>query len=99
MLADACGRTNAARIYSFENKDNMMIHATAPCVAKVENDCMARAPRIFTDIERFLREMPDVTAKRHGKKCQVQASPKDRAYGKVLFKGVDVRYRKCAPLL
>ena len=64
---------------------------------------MARAPKDFADIERFLREMPYVTAKLHGAKYrfmyQVYASPKYREYGKEFFSGVKIRYRKYAEQL
>ena len=96
MLADACGVTNGSLLYYFESKDNLVIEATAHCMAKVENDFMAQAPTSFADIERFLREMPYLTAKLHGAKYrfmyQVYASPKYREYGKEFFKGVNIRY-------
>lgn len=64
---------------------------------------MTKAPTSFADIERFLREMPYLTAKLHGAKYrfmyQVYASPKYREHGKAFFKGVNVRYRKYAELL
>ncbi len=64
---------------------------------------MERAPKDFADIERFLKEMPYVTAKLHGSRYrfmyQVYASPKYREHGKEFFKGVNVRYRKYAELL
>ena len=64
---------------------------------------MARAPKDFADIERFLREMPYLTAKLHGAKYrfmyQVYASPKYREYGREFFKGVSIRYCKYAELL
>ena len=88
MLADACGVTNGSLLYYFESKDNLVIEATAHCMAKVEDDFMAQAPTSFADIERFLREMPYLTAKLHGAKYrfmyQVYASPKYREYGKEL---------------
>ena len=103
MLADACGVTNGSLLYYFESKDNLVIEATAHCMAKVEDDFMAQAPTSFADIERFLREMPYLTAKRHGAKYrfmyQVYASPKYREYGKELFKGVNIRYHNYAELL
>ena len=103
MLADACGVTNGNLLYYFGSKDNIVIESTAHCMAKVEDDFMARAPTSFADIERFLREMPYVTAKLHGAKYrfmyQVYASPKYREHGKTFFKGVNVRYRKYAELL
>ena len=102
-LADACGITNGALIYYFESKDNLVIESTAYCMAKVEDDFMAKAPTSFEDIERFLREMPYLTAKLNGTKYrfmyQVYASPKYREYGKEFFKGVNARYHEYAVLL
>ena len=64
---------------------------------------MARAPRSFEDIERFLREMPYITAKLHGEKYrfmyQVYASPRYREHGIEFFRGVNVRYHQYAQLL
>ena len=78
-LADACGVSKESVLYYFESKDNLVIEATAHCMAKVEKDFMAQAPTSFADIERFLREMPYLTAKLHGAKYrfmyQVYASP------------------------
>ena len=55
------------------------------------------------DIERFLREMPYLTARMHGAKYrfmyQVYASPKFREHGIEFFKGVNRRYRKYAEML
>lgn len=102
-LSEACGVTNAALVYYFQNKDNIIIQSTAHCMAKVEDDFMAKAPMSFEDIERFLREMPYLTAKLHGAKYrfmyQVYASPKYREYGKEFFKGVNLRYAEYAKLL
>ena len=102
-LAESCGVTNGALLYYFGSKDNLVIEATAHCMAKVENDFMAQAPTSFADIERFLREMPYLTAKLHGSKYrfmyQVYASPKYREYGKEFFKGVNIRYHNYAELL
>ncbi len=103
MLSEACGVTNATLLYYFGTKDNIVIEATAHCMAKVEDDFMARAPKSFADIERFLREMPYVTAQLHGEKYrfmyQVYASPKYREYGRTFFQGVNVRYRGYAEML
>ena len=102
MLADACGVTNGSLLYYFESKDNLVIEATAHCMAKVEDDLWHRPPPV-ADIERFLREMPYLTAKLHGAKYrfmyQVYASPKYREYGKEFFKGVNIRYHNYAELL
>ena len=95
-LADACNVCNAALTYYFGSKDAIIIESTAYCMAKVEDDFMAQAPRDFADIERFLREMPHRTAALHGAKYrfmyQVYASPKFREHGKEFFKGVNARY-------
>ena len=103
MLAEACSVTNGSLLYYFGSKDNIIIESTAHCMAKVEDDFMTKAPTSFADIERFLREMPYLTAKLHGAKYrfmyQVYASPKYREHGKAFFKGVNVRYRKYAELL
>lgn len=103
MLAEACSVTNGSLLYYFGSKDNIIIESTVHCMAKVEDDFMTKAPTSFADIERFLREMPYLTAKLHGAKYrfmyQVYASPKYREHGKAFFKGVNVRYRKYAELL
>lgn len=103
MLAEACGVTNGNLIYHFGSKDNIIIESTAYCMAKVEDDFMARAPVNFEDIERFLREMPYITARLHGAKYrfmyQVYASPKYHDHGAAFFKGVNVRYREYAEQL
>ena len=103
MLAEACSVTNGSLLYYFGSKDNIIIESTAHCMAKVEDDFMTKAPTSFADIERFLREMPYLTAKLHGAKYrfmyQVFASPKYREHGKAFFNGVNVRYRKYAEQL
>ena len=103
MLAEACGVTNGNLLYYFGSKDNIVIDSTAHCMAKVEDDFMARAPRSFGDIERFLREMPYITAQLHGEKYrfmyQVYASPRYREHGIEFFRGVSVRYHQYAQLL
>ena len=103
MLAEACGVTNGSLLYYFGSKDNIIIESTAHCMAKVEDDFMARAPKDFADIERFLREMPYITAKLHGTKYrfmyQVYASPKFQEQGQEFFKGVNIRYHRYAEML
>ena len=103
MLAQACGVTNGALVYYFGTKDAIVIESTAYCMAKVEDDFMANAPTSFADIERFLREMPYLTARLHGAKYrfmyQVYASPRYREYGKEFFRGVNVRYGRYARML
>ena len=99
-LSEACGVTNAALVYYFGTKDDIIIEATAHCMTKVEDDFMAKSPENFEDIERFLQEMPYLTAKLHGAKYrfmyQVYASPRYREYGKEFFRGVDIRYSRYA---
>ena len=87
MLSDACGISNATMVYYFKNKDNIIIEATEYCMSKVEDDFMQRAPKDFDDIERFLKEMPYITAKMHGDKY------------KRFFEGVNIRYNHYAKLL
>lgn len=103
MLSEACGVSNAALVYYFGTKDAIVIEATAHCMAKVEDDFMAHAPKSVPDIERFLWEMPYLTARMHGAKYrfmyQVYASPKFREHGIEFFKGVNQRYRKYAEML
>lgn len=103
MLSQACGVTNATLLYYFETKDNIIIEATAYCMAKVEDEFMERAPEDYGDIERFLNEMPYITAKLHGEKYrfmyQVYASPKYHEHGIEFFRGVNVRYRRYAEML
>lgn len=103
MLSQACGVTNATLLYYFETKDNIIIEATAYCMAKVEDEFMERAPEDYGDIERFLDEMPYITANLHGEKYrfmyQVYASPKYHEQGIEFFQGVNVRYRRYAEML
>ena len=35
---DACGVTNAALVYCFGNKDNIIVEVTARCMARAEDD-------------------------------------------------------------
>ncbi len=103
MMAEACEVTNGALLYYFDTKDNIIIEATEYCMSKVEDDFMERAPKDFKDIERFLKEMPYITAKMHGYKYrlmyQVYSSPKYKEYGKKFFKGVNIRYNQYAKRL
>lgn len=102
-LSEACGISNSTLIYYFKSKDNIVIESTAYCMAKVEDDFMAKAPASFEDIERFLQEMPYLTAKLHGAKYrfmyQVYSSPKYKEYGRDFFRGVSRRYHEYAKQL
>ena len=102
-MSEACGISNAGLIYYFGTKDRIVIDSTAYCMAKVEDDFMAKAPVSFEDIARFLKEMPYLTAKNHGAKYrfmyQVYASPRYLEQGKEFFKGVNARYKNYADQL
>ena len=102
-LAAACGCTTGNLYAYFKNLDELIIESTAHCMAKVEDDFMAKAPTDAEDVMRFIEEIPYWTAKRHGKKYrlmyQVYTHPKYIEYGKKFFKGVDKRYTEYAKLL
>lgn len=102
-LAAACGCTTGNLYAYFKNLDELIIESTAHCMAKVEDDFMAKAPADAEDVMRFIEEIPYWTAKKHGKKYrlmyQVYTHPKYIEYGKKFFKGVDKRYTEYAKLL
>ena len=102
-FAEACGMSSGNIFHYFKTKDEIIIDATAYCMAKVEDDFMANAPADFEDIQRFLKEIPYWTAEKHGEKYrfmyQVYTSPKYREYGKKFFKGVTERYTEYAKSL
>ena len=102
-LAAACGCTTGNLYAYFKNLDELIIESTAHCMAKVEDDFMAKAPTDAEDVMRFIEEIPYWTAKKHEKKYrlmyQVYTHPKYIEYGKKFFKGVDKRYTEYAKLL
>lgn len=102
-LAAACGCTTGNLYAYFKNLDELIIESTAHCMAKVEDDFMAKAPADAKDVMRFIEEIPYWTAKKHEKKYrlmyQVYTHPKYIEYGKKFFKGVDKRYTEYAKLL
>lgn len=102
-LAAACGCTTGNLYAYFKNLDELIIESTAHCMAKVEDDFMAKAPADAKDVMRFIEEIPYWTAKKHGKKYrlmyQVYTHPKYIEYGKKFFEGVDKRYTEYAKLL
>ena len=102
-LAAACGGTTGNLYAYFKNLDELIIESTAHCMAKVEDDFMAKAPTDAEDVMRFIEEIPYWTAKKHGKKYrlmyQVYTHPKYIEYGKKFFEGVDKRYTEYAKLL
>lgn len=99
-LAKECGCSAAALYTYFDNLDDLIVQSTAHCMAKVEDEFMARAPKSAGDLEAFINETPYWTAEQHGEKYrlmyQVYTHPKYREYGKEFFKGVNERYRAYA---
>ena len=99
-LAKECGCSAAALYTYFDNLDDLIIQSTAHCMAKVEDEFMARAPKSAGDLEAFINETPHWTAEKHGASYrlmyQVYTHPKYREYGKEFFKGVNERYRAYA---
>ena len=95
-LAEACGCTPGNLYAYFENLDDLIVQSTAYCMAKVEDDFMAKAPAEPADIPKFLQEIPYWTAQKHGKKYrlmyQIYTHPKYIEYGKQFFEGVNQRY-------
>lgn len=102
-LAKECGCTSGTLYIYFKNLDELIVESTAHCMAKVEDDFMARSPNSPTELMRFIDETPYWTAEKHGKKYrlmyQVYTHPKYREYGKKFFAGVDERYTEYAKSL
>lgn len=99
-LAKACGCTSGNLYVYFGNVDELIVESTAYCMAKVEDDFMAKAPADAQDVLRFIEEIPYWTAKKHGKKYrlmyQVYTHPKYIEHGKKFFEGVNERYTEYA---
>lgn len=102
-LADACGFSKASLYTYFDSLDDLIIESTAYCMAKVEDDFMAKAPSNPEEIDSFLREIPYWTAREHGKKYrlmyQIYTHPKYIEHGKKFFEGVNQRYTDYAKQL
>ena len=102
-LAEACGCSSAVLYTYFKDLDDLIVQSTAYCMAKVEDDFMAKAPTDPKDVERFIEEVPYWTAREHGKKYrlmyQVYTNPKYIEHGKKFFEGVNERYTAYAKLL
>lgn len=103
LLAAHCGMSAGNLFNYFSSKDEIIIESTAHCMEKVEDDFMQHAPRSLEEVERFLTEMPELTAKLHGAQYrfmyQVYTSPQYREHGKTFFKGVTQRYTEYAKQL
>ena len=102
-VAKACG-CNVASLYQyFDNLDDLIVKSTEYCMSKVEAEFMEKAPTDAEDLWRFIDEIPNWTAKKHGKKYrlmyQVYTHPKYREYGQKFFAGVDKRYTEYAKSL
>ena len=99
-LAEACGCSAAALYTYFDNLDDLIVQSTAHCMAKVEDEFMARAPKNASELEAFIDETPYWTAREHGDKYrlmyQIYTHPKYREHGKEFFAGVNERYRAYA---
>lgn len=99
-LGEYCGCTSNMLYTYFKNLDSLIVESTEYCMSKVEDDFMNVAPKDFSDLKRFLHEVPYWTEKKHGKKYrlmyQVYTNPKYREHGKKFFEGVNKRYAKYA---
>lgn len=102
-VAEYAGVSKATIYVYFEDLDRLITESTAYCMAKVEDEFMAKAPKSIDDVERFIDEIPYWTAQTHGKKYrlmyQVYTHPKYIEYGKNFFEGVDERYYRYAQAL
>ena len=102
-LADACGCTKANLYSYFKNLDELIIESTAYCMEKVEDDFMEMAPTDPKDVVRFVKEVPVLDSKKHGKKYrlmyQIYTHPKYIEHGKKFFEGVNERYTEYAKRL
>lgn len=99
-LGKYCGMTSANLYAYFDNVDDLIVQSTAYCMAKVEDEFMALAPKNPRDILRFIDEVPYWTAEHHGKKYrlmyQVYTHPKYAEHGKRFVNGVSERYTEYA---
>lgn len=102
-LAEASGISLSSLYTYFNDLDDLTVQSTAYCMAKVEDEFMAKAPTNPADIERFVDEIPYWTAKRHGAKYrlmyQVYTHPRYAEHGHEFFSGVDARYTEYAERL
>ena len=99
-LAAECGCSTATLYTYFDNLDDLIVQSTGYCMAKVEDDFMARAPRSAAELGSYIDETPYWTAREHGKKYrlmyQVYSHPKYREHGQEFFRGVGQRYAEYA---
>ena len=85
------------------NKETWDFEGGEEWTEEVEEEFMEKAPTNPKDINRFIEEIPEWTAKEHGKKYrlmyQVYTHPKYIEYGKKFFEGVEKRYTEYAKML
>ena len=102
-LAGACGVSRAALYTYFDDIDDLILQSTEYCMTKVEDEFMEKAPTDIQDVMRFIDEIPNWTAREHGKKYrlmyQIYTHPKYIEHGKRFFEGVNERYTEYAKLL
>lgn len=96
-LAKACNMSpgNLHNNY-FDNKDQIILEATAHCMGKIEVALFNCAPRSLEEIEPFIRTTPYTIAREYGDQFrfmyQVYSSPKYLESGKVCFQSVVRRW-------
>ncbi len=97
MLGKACGKRPGNLFNYFEGKEQIVIESTAYCMAKIDEEFLAFAPKSLEEIEPYFRQMPIRFAKQHGPKYrfmyQVYASPHYLPYGQEFVRNMVVRYR------
>lgn len=99
-LAEAANISKATFYLYFKDIDDLIAQSTDYCMTKVEDEFMKKEPTNPKDIDRFIDEVPEWTAKEHGKKYrlmyQVYTHPKYIEHGKKFFEGVERRYTEYA---
>ncbi len=97
MLGKACGMSPANLFNYFDSKEQIIIEATAYCMAKIDDEFLARSPKTLAEIEPYVREMPKYYAKEHGPKYrfmyQVYTSPHYLSYGQEFVQNMVTRYK------
>lgn len=99
-LGRYCGMTSANLYAYFKNVDDLIIQSTQYCMAKVEDDFMAIAPKNPEEVFSYIESVAHWTAEKHGKKYrlmyQIYSHPKYIEHGKAFFDGVCRRYKEYA---
>lgn len=70
-LAEAANISKATFYLYFKDIDDLIAQSTDYCMTKVEDEFMKKAPTNPKDIDRFIDEVPEWTAKEHGKKYRL----------------------------